>query len=236
MIQPKKQLGFDDAAYRARMGEDVIVGGEIVRHRLSSRLIHWWVALSCLFCLLTGLPIWIPIYSWMANVFGGLALCRVLHPFFGVSYFLAQAAMHVHWSTDMKMSPRERKWVGPKLLEYLRDEANHADIGKYNGGQKVYFNTAFLAGVGLLLSGIVLWFPTTFPLALRGLAILLHEVSFLALLVSLVFHVYLATVAEPGTFNAMMRGTVSKAWARIHHPRWYREVLEGKKIPSSGQG
>jgi len=235
MVQPKKQLGFDAAAFRARLGEDVIVEGEIVRHRLTSRAVHWWVALSCLFCLLTGLPIWIPVYSWMAHLFGGLAVCRVLHPFFGVAFFLGQAAMQRHWAADMKMSPRERSWVGPKLLEYLRDEANHADIGKYNGGQKVYFNTSFLAGVGLLASGVVLWCPESFPRALRGPAILLHEVTFLALFVSLVFHVYLASVAEPGTFNAMMRGTVSKAWARIHHPRWYREVIEGKRIPSSPQ-
>ena len=215
MIQPKKQLGFDAAAFRALTGEDVIVGGEIVRHRLSSRVIHWWVAFSCLLCLLTGLPVWIPVFTWMAPLFGGLAVCRVLHPFFGISYFIGQLLMQTHWRADMKMSPRERSWVGPKLLEYLRDEANHADIGKYNGGQKVYFNTAFLAGVGLLVSGIVLWFPESFPRSLRGPAILLHEVTFIALFVSLVFHVYLASIAEPGTFGAMMRGTVSKAWARI---------------------
>ena len=29
---------------------------------------------------------------------------------------------------------------------------------------------------------------------------------------------------EPGTFRSMVRGTVTTAWARLHHPRWYREV------------
>ena len=31
--------------------------------------------------------------------------------------------------------------------------------------------------------------------------------------------------AVAGTFNSMTRGTVSKAWARIHHPKWYRELM-----------
>jgi formate dehydrogenase subunit gamma len=39
-----------------------------------------------------------------------------------------------------------------------------------------------------------------------------------------VLHIYLGTAAEPGTFRAMIRGTVSRRWARFHHGRWYREV------------
>jgi len=37
-------------------------------------------------------------------------------------------------------------------------------------------------------------------------------------------HIYLGTAAEPGTFRAITGGTVTKDWARLHHPRWYREV------------
>ena len=32
------------------------------------------------------------------------------------------------------------------------------------------------------------------------------------------------TAAEPGTFRAMIRGTVTRRWARFHHGRWYRRV------------
>ena len=27
------------------------------------------------------------------------------------------------------------------------------------------------------------------------------------------------------------RGTVTKPWARLHHPRWYREVTRGESRP-----
>jgi formate dehydrogenase subunit gamma len=56
------------------------------------------------------------------------------------------------------------------------------------------------------------------------LAYLIHDITFILFALSLVFHIYLGTAAEPGTFRSMTRGTVTRAWARLHHPRWYREV------------
>jgi len=40
----------------------------------------------------------------------------------------------------------------------------------------------------------------------------------------MIFHIYLGTIAEPGTFRAMTRGTVTRSWARLHHPGWFRKV------------
>jgi formate dehydrogenase subunit gamma len=41
-------------------------------------------------------------------------------------------------------------------------------------------------------------------------------------------HIYEATAAQPGTFRAMMRGTVEKQWAKFHHPAWYRQMTGGE--------
>jgi formate dehydrogenase subunit gamma len=225
MSKVVRQIGFDEGAYVAREKEDVLVGNEIIRHRLSSRVIHWSVAVTFFACLFTGLPVWTPVFGWMATFVGGLGVARVVHPFFGLAFALASLVMAVHWWSEMELTKEERGWVGPKLLEYLRDAGNHDKIGKYNGGQKVYFHTSGLGALGLLVSGIVMWWPMSFPAWAKQVAYLLHNVSFILFAVSLVFHIYLATVAEPGTFNSMMRGTVSKAWARIHHPKWYRELM-----------
>jgi formate dehydrogenase subunit gamma len=225
MSKVVRQIGFDEGAFAAREKEDVVVGGEIIRHRLSSRVIHWAVANTFLLCLITGLPVWTPVFGWLGPLVGGLSVCRLVHPIAGLAFAAASLAMAVQWWGDMKMTKEERGWVGPKLLEYLRDAANHDRIGKYNGGQKVYFYTTKLAALGLLVSGVVLWYPASFAPWLRVVAIVLHNLTFILFAVSLVFHIYLASVAEPGTFNSMTRGTVSKAWARIHHPKWYRELL-----------
>ncbi|HKE15552.1 MAG TPA: hypothetical protein VKB80_11830, partial [Kofleriaceae bacterium] len=50
---------------------------------------------------------------------------------------------------------------------------------------------------------------------------------------AIVVHIYLGTAAVPGSFQSMTRGTVTKKYARLNHPRWYRETT-GQK--SSGAG
>jgi formate dehydrogenase subunit gamma len=222
----------DGAIARARHVEDVAVGDEIVRHRLSSRVIHWAAALFFFATLFTGLPIWTPLFGWMAYLFGGLTVCRWLHPWAGLAFSLSMVVMLVHWLGDMRLTPPDREWLRPaRIARYMTTDETDPEGGKYNGGQKLFFFAAVLGALGLLVSGLVLWFPTAFPHIPRALAILLHEVTFILFVVAIVFHVYLGTAAEPGTFRSMVQGTVSRAWARFHHPRWYREVVGDDRRP-----
>jgi formate dehydrogenase subunit gamma len=214
----------DAAVIAAQTREDVVVGNEIVRHNRASRLIHWAVALTFFVCVFTGMPIWTPVFGWMAHLFGGLSVCRVLHPWAGVAFFVASIAMFVQWVSDMHFEQHERGWLGPKLFQYMRYETDDSNVGKYNGGQKLLFWAVALGAVGLLLSGLLMWFPRAFPHLLMELAYLIHDITFILFAVAIVFHIYLGTAAEPGTFGSMTRGTVTRSWARLHHPRWYREV------------
>lgn len=212
--------------------EDSIVLGEIQRHRLGARLIHWGVALCFVLCLGTGMPMWFPAFGWMATLFGGLGVCRWLHPWIGVGFAIFSLLMLSRWAAQMAMLPGEWAWIGPKVFEYLRFDHDDPNVGKYNGGQKIFFWLSALGMVGLFLTGFVLWWPEFFPRALKELAFLVHDLAFILFTMQLMAHVYLATAAEPGTFRAMLDGRVSLAWAKTHHARWHREVT-GEK-PSSG--
>jgi formate dehydrogenase subunit gamma len=214
----------DPVIIRARDEENVAIGDQIIRHRRSSRLIHWTVAVTFFICLFTGLPIWTPIFKWMASFFGGLAVCRWLHPWAGLAFFLSTGVMFFHWLSEMHYEPDEKGWMGAKLFAYMRYETDDSNVGKYNGGQKLLFWCVSLGALGLLASGLLMWFPGYFPKVLMEWAYLLHDVTFILFAVAIVFHIYLGTAAEPGTFGSMTRGTVSRRWARLHHPRWYREV------------
>jgi len=212
----------------ARRRDNIIVDEVIVRHRLATRIIHWSVAFTFVVALVSGLPIWTPLFGWMAALVGGLHVARVIHPYAGVLFFIASAFQFFHWLPDMHMRSDEKSWFGPRMLQYMRWETTPSpDEGKYNGGQKVFFYAACLAALGLLLTGIPIWFPLTFPSRLfREICILLHDITFILLTVSVAGHIYLGTAAEPGTFRAMTRGTVTRAWARFHHPGWFRDVTE----------
>ena len=221
--------GADVAVTAGRDREDIVVGGEIVRHRRSSRFIHFAVAFTFLVCLFTGLPIWTPFFTWMAALFGGLAFCRWLHPWSGALFAASSLAMFVHWAKQMEFLAGETKWLAPgRIFSYLEYKDDNREIGKYNPGQKLQFWCASLAALGLLASGIVMWFPETFPQLLREFSIILHSVTFILFVMLITWHVYLGTAAEPGTFHAITRGTVTKAWARLHHPKWYEQVTGQK--------
>ena len=74
-----------------------------------------------------------------------------------------------------------------------------------------------------LVSGIPLWFPAGFDAALLQWMRVVHYAITLGGGALLVVHVYLGTVAYPGTARAMIDGTVTDRWARHHHPRWHEE-------------
>ncbi len=207
--------------------EDVAVGDELIRHRMVSRVIHWVVALFFMVALLTGMPIFSPVFGWMATLFGGLGVCRWLHAWSGIAFSVASLVMIVHWFADMKLVPHDLKF---NLVQYMQfSAAEDPEIGKYNAGQKLFFWTIPLVTLIVLLSGIPLWWPTKFGYTLRQICILVHDVGFILWFVAIVGHVYLGTAAEPGTFRSMTRGTVTSAWARLHHPKWFRDVTGDRK-------
>jgi formate dehydrogenase subunit gamma len=220
------QIGIGDVAVvRAREKEDIVVGDEIVRHRLASRIIHWAVALFFFVALLSGLPIWTPVFGWMATLFGGLNVCRWLHPWSGLAFAAASVVMFVHWFSEMRLGEADREWLSPRgMIRYFEYRGDDSQVGKYNGGQKLLFWAAALGALGLLLSGVVIWFPERFGQGLREASYVVHDVAFILFFAMIIGHIYLGTAAEPGTFRSMVQGTVTKSWARLHHPRWYRDV------------
>jgi len=129
----------------------------------------------------------------------------------------------------MRFERGDREWLSPRgMIRYFSYKGDDSQVGKYNGGQKLLFWAAALGALGLLLSGLVIWFPERFGQGLREVSYIVHDVAFILFFAMIIGHIYLGTAAEPGTFGSMIRGTVTKSWARLHHPRWYREVVGEK--------
>jgi formate dehydrogenase subunit gamma len=160
----------------------------------------------------------------MAALFGGLSVCRWLHPWLGIGFFAMTVVMFFFWVREMRMERKDWGWLGPKMVEYFKRSGDDRDVGKYNGGQKVFFYLVALLSVFLLATGVVLWFPLVFMQPLREVSWVLHDAFFILFVVAIVVHIYLGTAAVPGSFQSMTRGTVTKSYARLNHPRWYREA------------
>jgi formate dehydrogenase subunit gamma len=215
----------DTAIVTARTAQDVFVGGEIIRHRRALRLLHWSVAISFGFALLTGMPIWSPVFGWMATFVGGLEVARILHPYVSLAFVVFAVFQYVAWREEMRIEERDKEWFGPKVFKFMRYEDEAIDTGKYNGGQKMFFWAVTIGALALLVTGIPMWFPMEFSRNVRLVAIVLHNVTFIFFMIGVISHIYMGTAAEPGTFRSMTVGTVTRSWARLHHPGWFREVM-----------
>ena len=104
-------------------------------------------------------------------------------------------------------------------------------MGRFNAGQKLLFWVMIATMLLLLLSGIVIWqpwFAPYFPIELIRVAVVIHSVSAFALMLGIIVHIYAAYWVR-GTIRGMTRGTVPRAWAKHHHPGWYRQVTKGTK-------
>jgi formate dehydrogenase subunit gamma len=105
------------------------------------------------------------------------------------------------------------------------------EVGRFNAGQKLLFWVMIATLLLLLLSGIVIWqpwFAPWFSIELIRMAVVIHAVAAFVLMMGVIVHIYAAFWVR-GTISGMTRGVVPRAWAKYHHPGWYREITKGTK-------
>lgn len=206
--------------------------GELGRFTYLERVVHWTVGLSFVFLLLTGLAFSHPRLFWITTLVGGGPTARILHPWIGMLFTASFVAMFVLWLRDMRVGPEDRAWLRAIRHYAVHDKERVPPAGKYNGGQKLFFWAISLLAVVYLLSGIPMWLPGglfglgPFYGGVVNVSRLLHYVATVGGGLLLIVHVYLGTVAYPGTLGGMLHGSVTRAWAKLHHPAWHEEHSE----------
>jgi formate dehydrogenase subunit gamma len=195
----------------------------VLRYTVRERIVHATAGLSYVYLLLTGLAFWTPWLYWLAIVLGGGYVSRLLHPWIGLGFSVAVAAMFAIWRRDMRTTPEDRVWRNA-MRHYVRNEdARVPPAGRFNYGQKTLFWLMAGGGLALLVSGLVMWFVDAVPPDLRALryaAVLVHAGAALATIGGFIVHVYMGVAVVPGGVSAILHGEVSEEWARHHHPLW----------------
>jgi len=194
----------------------------VLRYSLAERVLHWFVALTFIYLMLSGFALGYPRMAWLYDVLGGGQTVRFLHPIIGVAFTIGVVLMIFAWLRDMVFDDRDRAWARD-LRNYVREGHSSVDIDRFNAGQKGYFWFAILTGVLLLITGLPLWFPNLMSGGWNQFARLLHHALFLLTVGGFIIHVYMSTVMLPGTMPGMTGGRVTRAWAAWHHPSWFRK-------------
>ena len=207
----------------------------VLRYTFNERMNHWIAALSYLYLLGTGLAFWSPwLFIWLAPLFGGGPLARMLHPWAGLIFTGSVWYMFSLWSRQMRFAQVDREWW-QNLHYYISNQDDKMPpAGRYNAGQKMLFWTFFYSSIVLLLTGLVLWFTDSLPWSLRWLryvSVLLHPTFALLTIGNFMIHIYMGVFAERGAFGSVIRGDVSMAFAKRYHPGWHDEIVGSSTEP-----
>jgi len=196
------------------------------RYDDSARMNHWFIALMFVLAGLSGLAFFHPSLFFFTNLFGGGPWTRILHPFMGLLMVVSFLGLFLRLWKENVMTAADKEW-SKHMGEMLRgNKAKLPPVGKYNAGQKRVFWAMSISLAVLVITGFMFWrpwFAPLFPINVLRVAVLLHSVSAVVLVLSVIVHVY-AAIWVKGTVRAMTRGTVSENWARLNHPLWHEEM------------
>jgi formate dehydrogenase subunit gamma len=196
------------------------------RYTANQRANHWLIAISFILLAISGLALFHPAFFFLSSLLGGGTWSRILHPFIGVVLAVAFFFFAMGMWGQNRITAVDKEWQ-KRLGDILCNKTQGLpEIGKYNIGQKYLFWTLVVTIALLLVSGIVIWqpwFTPYFPVVVVRAAVLLHAVAAFVAILGIIIHIYSAIWVK-GSIRAMTRGTVTAAWAKHHHPAWYKEV------------
>ena len=219
---------FDEKARGkfARLGTTRVRRGELLRHPVYTRVLHWSVAIFFVLSLLTGFAIYSPwLFHWITPLFGGGPRTRLLHPWFGLLFEVFFFFQFLNWMAPMVWTEADRRWV-KRMRHYATNHEllESEDVGFFNGGQKLYFWAIVVSGVLFLITGLLMWFDDVVGRWIVAVSYVIHDLAALVMLAGFIIHIYEGTAHQPGTFGSMIDGTVKENWAWTHHPAWYQAV------------
>ena len=199
------------------------------------RIVHWALAISCIVLFISGLGMMFQSLNWLGSIFGGINALKYVHNWTGLFFILPlMFAILMWWKEAGTFSlPEDLEWM-KCAGGYLWHVDNPPEVGKYNPGQKLFFLAVAGCGSLMVISGLVMWFHLL-PMALTRWMYALHALGFVTLFAFFFVHLYLGTIGNPGSLQAMLHGWVTREWAKKQHPKWHKEMEEHGKLEVYGE-
>ncbi|MBM4031024.1 MAG: hypothetical protein FJ291_04480 [Planctomycetes bacterium] len=124
------------------------------------------------------------------------------------------------WARDMLFSKLDVVWL--KALGGYLGYKGHVPAGRFNAGQKLFFWFILLIVACLATTGLMM----RYDLGGEGwstLAYTLHDACAWLMIICVMAHAYLGTIANPGTLASVFNGKVERTWLEHHHPDYKPE-------------
>ena len=195
---------------------------KLPRFTRAERWLHRAVAIDMGVLMITAALLFFPD---LGGLVGNRQIVRPIHEIAGwvlpVPILLALASRAFRSDAGIMNRFRSADW------EWFRSRdrrSGRLPVDKFNPGQKL--NAAFMLGaiIVMFVTGVMMFFSTQFPDAIRTGATFVHDWLALAMVVVVLGHIYMAF--KDATARLGMRtGEVPEEWARREHRGWAEEVL-----------
>jgi hypothetical protein len=138
---------FDERARREadRVGANRVHSGELLRHPVYTRVLHWVVAIAFVLSLLSGFGIYSPwLFRFLTPIFGGGPMTRFLHPWFALFFDIFFLFQFLNWFTPMA-------WTGADSVGSSESRRTPATRPRWNRKTSAFSTAArnFISGPSL---------------------------------------------------------------------------------------
>jgi formate dehydrogenase subunit gamma len=202
--------------------------GTIYRYNLVQRIGHWLNALAFVVLLLTGLFL----FFWPLSLFAGAwsrdlhriaAILLMLGPIF---YFLADRRGFFHLlRISFTYTRNDLRWFIKAPFYFIGIGKGLPPQGEVNAGQRIHHAFTIIFYNLVAWSGFIMWFGAARVSGQIFLnALVVHDISMTILTVLMLGHIYFTFVY--GALDGMIRGSISRLYAQVEHPRWLQELEE----------
>ncbi len=203
------------------LSSDVEAQPMLPRFSRGERWVHRVVAIDMGVLLVTAALLFLPV---LGGIVGNRPVVRTVHEISG--WLLPIPLLLALLSRAFRADSGRLNRFRPSDWEWLRSRdrrSGRLPVGKFNAGQKL--NAAFMLGAIIVLfaTGMVMFFSSMFPDAIRTGATFVHDWLGLAVAVVVLGHIYMAFKDATARFG-MRTGEVPEEWARREHPAWAEEV------------
>ena len=206
--------------------------GAILRYKVVQRIGHWLNALAFLALLLTGLFLFFWPLSPLASVSSRLihriaAVVLLAGPVF---YFVADRQDFLHLlKVSFTYNRDDLIWFMKAPFYFFGLAKGLPPQGDVNAGQRVHHALTIVFYNLVAWSGILMWFGVEHvPGQLFLGALVAHDISMAILTVLMLGHVYFTFVY--GALDGMIKGTITRLYAQVEHPRWLQELEEKQAV------
>lgn len=196
---------------------------EMVRKSSGAEILnHWILAISCILLIVSGFGFLFHTEA-IGSLFGGFESMKTIHNWTGVVFSVSLVLSMGHYLADsLKYDADDRQWF--KVAGgYLSKKVTVPPIGKHNPGQKLYYLVILLSGIVIALSGFGIWLLKD-NATIMLLSHLLHNIAFIIFVIAVPAHIYLSTLANPGTLQIMLNGKVPLDLAKKRYPKWVKAM------------